>query len=44
MGKVISFMNMKGGVCKTTLCANIANTLAVSFKKKSISNRYGSSV
>lgn len=34
MGKVISFMNMKGGVCKTTLCANIANTLAVSFKKK----------
>lgn len=34
MGKVISFMNMKGGVCKTTLCANIANTLAVSFKKR----------
>lgn len=34
MGKVVSFMNMKGGVCKTTLCANIANTLAVYFKKK----------
>lgn len=34
MGKVISFMNMKGGVCKTTLCANIANTLAVNFKKR----------
>lgn len=27
-GKVISFMNMKGGVCKTTLCINIANTIA----------------
>ena len=34
MGKVISFMNMKGGVCKTTLCVNIANTLATHFKEK----------
>lgn len=34
MGKVVSFMNMKGGVCKTTLCVNIANTLAEHFKEK----------
>lgn len=33
-GKIISFMNMKGGVCKTTLCANIANTLATVYKEK----------
>jgi chromosome partitioning protein len=33
-GKVISFMNMKGGVCKTTLCVNIANTIATIFKEK----------
>lgn len=31
--KIVSFMNMKGGVCKTTLCVNIANTLATNFKK-----------
>lgn len=34
IGKVVSFMNMKGGVCKTTLCANIANTLVTRFNKK----------
>lgn len=34
MKKVVSFMNMKGGVSKTTLCVNIANTLATKFKKK----------
>lgn len=34
MGKVVSFMNMKGGVCKTTLCVNIANTIATHFKEK----------
>ncbi len=32
--KVVSFMNMKGGVGKTTLCINIANTLSSHFKKK----------
>lgn len=32
-GKVISFMNMKGGVCKTTLCINIANTIATVHKE-----------
>lgn len=32
--KIISFMNMKGGVGKTTLCVNIANTLATHFDKK----------
>lgn len=30
---VIAFMNMKGGVCKTTLCVNIANTLSTEFQK-----------
>ncbi|WP_369902426.1 ParA family protein [Bacillus manliponensis] len=35
MGKnVVAFMNMKGGVSKTTLCVNIANTLATHFDKK----------
>lgn len=37
MGKkrqVVAFMNMKGGVCKTTLCVNIANTLAERYGKK----------
>lgn len=34
MGKVVSFMNMKGGVCKTTLCVNIADTLATNFKQR----------
>lgn len=32
--KVVSFINMKGGVGKTTLCINIAHTLAERFKKK----------
>ena len=32
--KVVSFMNMKGGVGKTTLCINIANTLSSYFNKK----------
>lgn len=31
---VISFINMKGGVGKTTLCINIAYTLAKHFQKK----------
>jgi chromosome partitioning protein len=31
---VISFMNMKGGVAKSTLCANIAYTLSKEFDKK----------
>ncbi|PGQ52697.1 ParA family protein [Bacillus cereus] len=31
---IISFMNMKGGVGKTTLCVNIANTIATHFKKR----------
>ncbi|MGG4042137.1 ParA family protein [Bacillus smithii] len=33
-GKVISFINMKGGVGKTTLCVNIGYTLAKHFNKK----------
>lgn len=33
MKKVVSFMNMKGGVGKTTICINIANTLASYFDK-----------
>ncbi|ETT46742.1 ParA family protein [Paenibacillus sp. FSL H7-689] len=32
--KVISFMNMKGGVAKTTLAANIAYTLSKNFNEK----------
>ncbi|MFI3685192.1 ParA family protein [Vagococcus fluvialis] len=32
--KTISFINMKGGVGKTTLCINIAYTLAKEFNKK----------
>ncbi len=31
---IISFMNMKGGVGKTTLCVNIANTLSTYSKEK----------
>ena len=31
---VISFMNMKGGVAKSTLCANLAYTLSKEFNKK----------
>ncbi|HFJ9455962.1 ParA family protein [Bacillus albus] len=31
---IISFLNMKGGVGKSTLCFNIAYTLAKKFKKK----------
>ena len=30
---VISFMNMKGGVGKTTICVNIAGSLAMMDKK-----------
>ena len=33
-GKVISFMNMKGGVGKTTVCVNLAHCLATFFKRK----------
>lgn len=32
--QIISFMNMKGGVAKTTLCINIANTLSSQFDRK----------
>ena len=32
-GKVISFINMKGGVGKTTLCREIGYTLNKKFKK-----------
>lgn len=32
--KIISFINMKGGVGKTTLCINVAYTLAKHFNKK----------
>lgn len=31
---VVSFMNMKGGVGKTTLCVNLANCLSREFNKK----------
>jgi chromosome partitioning protein len=34
MGNVISFINMKGGVGKTTLCVNVGYTLAMHFNKK----------
>lgn len=34
MGKVISFLNMKGGVGKTTLCINVAYCLVKHFNKK----------
>lgn len=33
-GKVISFINMKGGVGKTTLCVSLAYQLSVEFNKK----------
>lgn len=33
-GKIISFMNMKGGVGKTSLCVNLAVILAKKYKKK----------
>jgi len=35
-GKVISFINMKGGVGKTTLCINVGYTLAKHFNKKTL--------
>ncbi len=34
MDNIVSFINMKGGVGKTTLCINIAYTLTKHFKKK----------
>jgi len=36
MGKVISFINMKGGVGKTTLAVNVGYTLSKEFNKKVI--------
>jgi len=33
-GKIISFMNMKGGVGKTSLCVNLAVILTKKYKKK----------
>ena len=40
---IISFLNMKGGVCKTTLCKEIALYLSNNMNKKGISDRYRSS-
>ncbi len=34
MGKVIAFMNMKGGVAKTTTAVNIGYTLAMEYQQK----------
>ncbi len=36
MGKVVSFINMKGGVGKTALAVNIGYTLSRKFNKKVI--------
>ena len=33
-GKIISFMNMKGGVGKTSLCVNMAIKLTRKYNKK----------
>lgn len=41
---IIAFLNMKGGVCKTTLCKEIALCLSNINKKKDINNRYGSTI
>ena len=34
MGKVLSFINMKGGVGKTTLAVNVGYALAKEFNRK----------
>ena len=34
IGKIISFMNMKGGVGKTSLCVNMAIKLTRNYNKK----------